>query len=95
MCATGELGSAFVLPAMLDCEVLLQWLASESVLCHTEGMKNEIEILASPPLPVMEAVPLPPPPEAEAYTGLEWLTDEAWADCWEIHRHDRALFAKH
>jgi len=78
---------------MLDCEVLLQWLASEAVLCHTEGMKNEIEILTSAPLPVGPAVPLPDP--EVVYTGLEWLTDEAWDDCWEIHRHDRALFAKH
>jgi len=83
----------YVLPAMLDCEVLLQWLASEAVLCHTKGMKNEIEILSSPPLPVMEAVPLPDP--EVVYTGLEWLTDEAWADCWEVARHDRALWASH
>jgi hypothetical protein len=95
VCATGELGSAFVLPTMLDCEVLLQWLASEAILCHTEGMKNEIEILASAPLPVGPALALPPPPEAEAYTGLEWLTDEAWADCLEVARHDRALWASH
>ena len=85
----------YVLPAMLDCEVLLQCLASEAILCHTEGMKNEIEILASPPLPVMEAVPLPPPPEAEAYTGLEWLTDEAFQEDWELNRHDRALWASY
>ena len=79
---------------MLDCEVLLQWLASEAVLCHTKGMKNEIEILASAPLPVGPAVPLPDP--EVVYTGLEWLMDdEAWADCWEVARHDRALFAHH
>ena len=85
----------YVLSAMLNCEVLLQWLAFEAVLCHTKGMKNEIEILASAPLPVGPALALPPLPEVEAYTGLEWLTDEAWADCWEVARHDRALFAHH
>ena len=85
----------YVLPAMLDCEVLLQWLASEAVLCHTEGMKNEIEILASAPLPVGPALALPTLPEAEAYTGLEWLTDEAFQEDWELNRHDRALWASH
>ena len=85
----------YVLPAMLNCEVLLQWLASEAVLCHTKGMKNEIEVLTSPPLPLGPALALPTLPEVEAYTGLEWLTDEAWADCWEVARHDRCLFAKH
>jgi hypothetical protein len=56
-------------------------------------MKNEIEVLTHPPLPLGPALALPPLPEPEAYTGLEWLTEEAWADCWEIARHDRALFA--
>jgi hypothetical protein len=60
--------------------------------CHTTYMKNEI--LSAPPLPVGPALALPAL-APEAYTGLEWLTDEAWADCWEIARHDRALFAKH
>lgn len=83
----------YVLPAMLNCEVLLQWLAFEAVLCHTKGMKNEIEILSSPPLPVMEAVPLPAP--EVVYTGLEWLTDEAFQEDWELNRHDRALWASH
>jgi len=56
-------------------------------------MKNEIEILSSPPLPVMEAVPLPAP--EVVYTGLEWLTDEAFQEDWELNRHDRALWASH
>ena len=95
MSATGGLGSAYVLPAMLDCEVLLQCLASEAVLCHTKGMKNEIEILASAPLPLGPALALPPLPEVEAYTGLEWLTDEAFQEDWELNRHDRALWASY
>ena len=57
-------------------------------------MKNEIEILASAPLPVGPALALPAL-EPVTYTGLEWLTDEAWADCWEVVRHDRALWASH
>jgi len=79
----------------MKCEVLLQWLASEAVLCHTEVMKNEIEILASAPLPVGPALALPTLPEVEAYTGLEWLTDEAFQEDWELNRHDRALWASH
>ena len=60
---------------------------------YAKSMKNEIEVLTHPPLPLGPALALPPLPEPEAYTGLEWLTEEAWADCWEIARHDRALFA--
>jgi len=58
-------------------------------------MKNEIEILASAPLPVGPALALPTLPEAEAYTGLEWLTDEAFREDWEMNRHDRALWASY
>jgi len=54
-------------------------------------MKNEIEVLTSPPLPLMEAVPLPA--SEVIHTGLEWLTDEAFFEDWELNRHDRALFA--
>jgi hypothetical protein len=54
-------------------------------------MKNEI--LSAPPLPVGPALTLPPLPEAEAYTGLEWLTDEAFREDFELNRHDRALFS--
>jgi len=60
-------------------------------LCHTTYMKNEIEVLTSPPLPLMEAVPLPA--SEVIHTGLEWLTDEAFFEDWELNRHDRALFA--
>jgi hypothetical protein len=58
-------------------------------------MKNEIEILASAPLPVGPGLALPALPEVEAYTGLEWLTDEAFQEDWELNRHDRALWASY
>ena len=60
-------------------------------LCHTKGMKNEIEALTSPPLPVGPAL-VAPAPEV-IHTGLEWLTDEAFWEDWELNRHDRALFS--
>ena len=56
--------------------------------------KNELEILTAPPLPVAQGVALPAL-EPVAYTGLEWLTDEAFQEDWELIRHDRALFAQH
>ena len=56
-------------------------------------MKNEIEVLTHPPLPLGPALALPPLPEPEAYTGLEWLTEEAFFEDWELNRHDRALFS--
>jgi hypothetical protein len=55
-------------------------------------MKNEIEVLTSPPLPLGPALALPAL-EPVTYTGLEWLTDEAFQEDWELDRHDRALFA--
>jgi len=79
---------------MMICYGLLQCLDFGPHLCHTKGMKNEIEVLTSPPLPVGPAL-VAAAPEAEAYTGLEWLTDEAWADCWVVVRHDRALWASY
>ena len=60
--------------------------------CHNELMKNKLEILLTPPLPVAQGVALPAL-EPVDYTGLEWLTDEAFREDWELIRHDRALFA--
>ena len=60
---------------------------------YSKNMKNEIEVLTHPPLPLGPALALPPLPEPEAYTGLEWLTEEAFFEDWELNRHDRALFA--
>ena len=77
---------------MADCEVLLQWLAPGAILCHTKGMKNEI--LSAPPLPVGPALALPAL-ATEAYTGLEWLSDEAFREDFELNRHDRALWASY
>lgn len=57
-------------------------------------MKNELEILTAPPLPVAAGVALPAL-EPVAYTGLEWLTDEAFREDWELNRHDRALWARY
>ena len=55
-------------------------------------MKNKLEILLTPPLPVAQGVALPAL-EPVDYTGLEWLTDDAFREDWELIRHDRALFA--
>jgi hypothetical protein len=57
-------------------------------------MKNELEILTAPPLPVAAGAALPAL-EPVAYTGLEWLTDEAFREDWELNRHDRALWASY
>ena len=61
-------------------------------LCHTTYMKNEI--LSAPPLPVGPALALPAL-APEAYTGLEWLTDEAFREDFELNRHDRAMWASY
>ena len=61
---------------------------------YDKGMKNELEILTAPPLPVAAGAPLPAL-EPVAYTGLEWLTDEAFREDWELNRHDRALWASY
>jgi hypothetical protein len=55
-------------------------------------MKNEI--LSAPPLPVGPALALPAL-APEAYTGLEWLTDEAFREDFELNRHDRAMWASY
>jgi hypothetical protein len=56
--------------------------------------ENELEILTAPPLPVAAGAALPAL-EPVAYTGLEWLTDEAFREDWELNRHDRALWARY
>jgi hypothetical protein len=54
-------------------------------------MQNQ-EILSAPPFPVAATVAIPNL-EPIVYTGLEWLTDEAFQEDWELDRHDRALFS--